>query len=124
MSKLDEVMSSIDDESQNKPEMSPDSSKPETLATTSQNATESPEVPQNANMDAETGVFEEPEAKNGENRPKSQYSDLEKAEYTFKKQLGKQKYESILADQKKAFASLQGLIDKEKVGRFAAWVTR
>lgn len=114
MSKLDEVMSSIDDESQNKPETSPDSSKPETLATTSQNETESPEEPQNANMDAETGAFDEPEAKNGENRPKSQYSDLEKAEYSFKKQLGKQKqkYESILADQKKAFASLQERLEK------------
>lgn len=68
MSKLDEVMSSIDDEPKNKPETSP-------------------EAPQNANMDVETGASEEIKAKNGENRPKSQYSDLEKAEYSFKKQL-------------------------------------
>ena len=114
MSKLDEVMSSIDDESKNKPETSPESSKPENLATTSQNATESPETPQNANMDDEIDISEEPEPKNGENKSKSQYSDLEKAEYSFKKQLGKQKqkYEAILADQKKAFASLQERLEK------------
>jgi len=73
-------MSSIDDESKNKPETSPESSKPENLATTSQNATESPEAPQNANMDDEIDISEEPEPKNGENKPKSQYSDLEKEE--------------------------------------------
>ena len=107
-------MSSIDDESKNKPETSPESSKPENLATTSQNATESPEAPQNANMDDEIDISEEPDPKNGENKPKSQYSDLEKAEYSFKKQLGKQKqkYESILAEQKKAFANLQDRLDK------------
>lgn len=88
MSKLDEVMSSIDDEPKNKPETSPETSKSENLAKlTSQNATESPEAPQNANMDVETGASEEIKAKNGENRPKSQYSGLEKAEYSFKKQL-------------------------------------
>jgi len=114
MSKLDEVMSSIDDESKNKPETSPDSSKPETLATTSQNETESPEVPQNANMDAEIDISEEPEPKKDQKADKSQFSDLEKAEFSFKKQLGKQKqkYESILADQKKAFASLQERLEK------------
>ncbi len=114
MSKLDEVMNSIDDESKNKPETSPESSKSENLATTSQNATENPEAPQSANMDVETDVSEESGAKNGENKSKAQYSDLEKAEYSFKKQLGKQKqkYESILAEQKKAFASLQDRLDK------------
>ena len=114
MSKLDEVMSSIDDESKNKPETSPDSSKPETLATTSQNGTESPEAPQNANMDAEIDISEEPEPKKDQKADKSQFSDLEKAEFSFKKQLGKQKqkYESILADQKKAFASLQERLEK------------
>lgn len=96
MSKLDEVMSSIDDESQNKPETSPDSSKPETLATTSQNETESPEAPQNANMDDEIDISEGPEPKKDQKANKSQFSDLEKAEFSFKKQLGKQKqkYES------------------------------
>ena len=114
MSKLDEVMSSIDDESKNKPETSPESSKPENLATTSQNETESPEAPQNANMDDEIDISEEPEPKKGQKADKSQFSDLEKAEFSFKKQLGKQKqkYESILADQKKAFASLQERLEK------------
>jgi len=95
-------------------ETSPDQVKSENLATISQNATETPEAPQNANMNAETDISEEPEPKNVENKPKSQYSDLEKAEYSFKKQLGKQKqkYESILAEQKKAFASLQDRLDK------------
>ena len=60
MSKLDEVMSSIDDESKNKPETSPESSKPENLATTSQNETESPEAPQNANMETERNVRKSP----------------------------------------------------------------
>lgn len=68
MSKLDEVMSSIDDESKNKPETSPESSESQNLATTSQNATESPEAPQNANMDDEIDISEEPEPKNGEKK--------------------------------------------------------
>lgn len=114
MSKLDEIMDSIDDESKNKPETSPELTEQKSLANASQNATESPEASQNANMDDEIDISEEPEPKNGENRPKSQYSDLEKAEFSFKKQLGKQKqkYESILADQKKAFASLQERLEK------------
>ena len=107
-------MDSIDDEPKNKPETSPESSKPENLATTSQNETESPEAPQNANMDDEIDISEEPEPKKDQKADKSQYSDLEKAEFSFKKQLGKQKqkYESILADQKKAFASLQERLEK------------
>ena len=108
MNNLEKVMEEIEAET------SPDQVKSENLATTSQNATETPEAPQNANMNAETDISEEPEPKNVENKPKSQYSDLEKAEYSFKKQLGKQKqkYESILAEQKKAFASLQDRLDK------------
>jgi len=108
MNNLEKVMEEIEAET------SPDQVKSENLATISQNATETPEAPQNANMNAETDISEEPEPKNVENKPKSQYSDLEKAEYSFKKQLGKQKqkYESILAEQKKAFASLQDRLDK------------
>lgn len=114
MSKLDEIMDSINDEVQNKPETSPESSKTENQVNTSQNATESPEAPQNANMGDEIDISEEPEPKKDQKADKSQFSDLEKAEFSFKKQLGKQKqkYESILADQKKAFASLQERLEK------------
>ena len=114
MSKLDEVMSSIDNESKNKPETSPELTEQKSLANASQSATESPEAPQNANMDDEIDISEEPEPKKDQKADKSQFSDLEKAEFSFKKQLGKQKqkYESILADQKKAFASLQERLEK------------
>ena len=114
MSKLDEIMDSIDDESKNKPETSPELTDQKSLANASQNATESPEAPQNANVDDEIDISEEPEPKKDQKADKSQYSDLEKAEFSFKKQLGKQKqkYESILADQKKAFASLQERLEK------------
>ena len=114
MSKLDEIMDSIDDESKNKPETSPELTDQKSLANASQNATESPEAPQNANADDEIDISEEPEPKKDQKADKSQYSDLEKAEFSFKKQLGKQKqkYESILADQKKAFASLQERLEK------------
>lgn len=114
MSKLDEIMDSIDDESKNKPETSPELTEQKSLANASQSATESPEAPQNANMDDEIDISEEPEPKKDQKTDKSQFSDLEKAEFSFKKQLGKQKqkYESILADQKKAFASLQERLEK------------
>jgi hypothetical protein len=114
MSKLDEIMDSIDDESKNKPETSPELTEQKSLANASQSATESPEAPQNANMDNEIDISEEPEPKKDQKADKSQFSDLEKAEFSFKKQLGKQKqkYESILADQKKAFASLQERLEK------------
>lgn len=114
MSKLDEIMDSIDDESKNKPETSPELTEQKSLANASQSATESPEAPQNANMDDEIDISEEPEPKKDQKADKSQFSDLEKAEFSFKKQLGKQKqkYESILADQKKAFASLQERLEK------------
>ena len=114
MSKLDEIMDSIDDESKNKPETSPELTEQKSLANASQGATESPEAPQNANMDDEIDISEEPEPKKDQKADKSQFSDLEKAEFSFKKQLGKQKqkYESILADQKKAFASLQERLEK------------
>ena len=114
MSKLDEIMDSIDDESKNKPETSPELTEQKSLANANQNATESPEAPQNANMDDEIDISEEPEPKKDQKADKSQFSDLEKAEFSFKKQLGKQKqkYESILADQKKAFASLQERLEK------------
>ena len=114
MSKLDEIMDSIDDESKNKPETSPELTDQKSLANASQSTTESPEAPQNANMDDEIDISEEPEPKKEQKADKSQFSDLEKAEFSFKKQLGKQKqkYESILADQKKAFASLQERLDK------------
>ena len=106
MSKLNEVMDSINDEVQNKPETSPESSKVENQVNTNQNAMTSTEAPQNANMDDEIDISEEPEPKKAPKTDKSQFSDLEKAE----KQ--KQKYESILADQKKAFASLQERLEK------------
>jgi hypothetical protein len=114
MSKLDEIMDSIDDESKNKPETSPELTEQKSLANASQSATESPEAPQNANVDDEIDISEEPEPKKDQKADKSQFSDLEKAEFSFKKQLGKQKqkYESILADQKKAFASLQERLEK------------
>lgn len=114
MSKLDEIMDSIDDESKNKPETSPELTEQKSLANASQSATESPEAPQSANMDDEIDISEEPEPKKDQKADKSQFSDLEKAEFSFKKQLGKQKqkYESILADQKKAFASLQERLEK------------
>jgi len=114
MSKLDEIMDSIDDESKNKPETSPELTDQKSLANASQSATESPEAPQNANVDDEIDISEEPEPKKDQKADKSQFSDLEKAEFSFKKQLGKQKqkYESILADQKKAFASLQERLEK------------
>ena len=114
MSKLDEIMDSIDDESKNKPETSPELTEQKSLANASQNATESPEASQNANVDDEIDISEEPEPKKDPKSDKSQFSDLEKAEFSFKKQLGKQKqkYESILADQKKAFASLQERLEK------------
>ena len=114
MSKLDEIMDSIDDESKNKPETSPELTEQKSLANASQSATESPEAPQNANVDDEIDISEEPEPKKDRKADKSQFSDLEKAEFSFKKQLGKQKqkYESILADQKKAFASLQERLEK------------
>ena len=114
MSKLDEIMDSIDDESKNKPETSPELTDQKSLANASQSATESPEAPQNANVDDEIDISEEPEPKKDQKADKSQFSDLEKAEYSFKKQLGKQKqkYESILAEQKKAFASLQDRLEK------------
>ena len=114
MSKLDEIMDSIDDESKNKPETSPELTDQKSLANASQSATESPEAPQNANMDDGIDISEEPEPKKDQKADKSQFSDLEKAEFSFKKQLGKQKqkYESILADQKKAFASLQERLEK------------
>lgn len=114
MSKLDEIMDSIDDESKNKPETSPELTEQKNLANASQSATESPEAPQNANVDDEIDISEEPEPKKEQKADKSQFSDLEKAEFSFKKQLGKQKqkYESILADQKKAFASLQERLEK------------
>ena len=107
-------MDSIDDESKNKPETSPELTEQKSLANANQNATESPEAPQNANMDDEIDISEEPEPKKDQKADKSQFSDLEKAEFSFKKQLGKQKqkYESILADQKKAFASLQERLEK------------
>lgn len=114
MSKLDEIMDSIDDESKNKPETSPELTEQKSLANASQSETESPEAPQNANVDDEIDISEEPEPKKDPKTDKSQFSDLEKAEFSFKKQLGKQKqkYESILADQKKAFASLQERLEK------------
>ena len=114
MSKLDEIMDSINDESKNKPETSPELTDQKSLANASQSATESPEAPQNANVDDEIDISEEPEPKKDQKADKSQFSDLEKAEFSFKKQLGKQKqkYESILADQKKAFASLQERLEK------------
>ena len=114
MSKLDEIMDSIDDESKNKPETSPELTEQKSLANASQSETASPEAPQNANMDDEIDISEEPEPKKDQKADKSQFSDLEKAEFSFKKQLGKQKqkYESILADQKKAFASLQERLEK------------
>ena len=114
MSKLDEIMDSIDDESKNKPETSPELTEQKSLANASQSETESPEAPQNANMDDEIDISEEPEPKKAPKLDKTQFSDLEKAEFSFKKQLGKQKqkYESILADQKKAFASLQERLEK------------
>ena len=114
MSKLDEIMDSIDDESKNKPETSPELTEQKSLANASQSATESPEAPQNANVDDEIDISEEPEPKKDQKADKNQFSDLEKAEFSFKKQLGKQKqkYESILADQKKAFASLQERLEK------------
>jgi len=114
MSKLDEIMDSIDDESKNKPETSPELTEQKSLANASQSETASPEAPQNANMDDEIDISEEPEPKKDPKPDKSQFSDLEKAEFSFKKQLGKQKqkYESILADQKKAFASLQERLEK------------
>jgi phosphopantetheine adenylyltransferase len=107
-------MDSIDDESKNKPETSPELTEQKSLANASQSATESPEAPQNANVDDEIDISEEPEPKKDQKADKSQFSDLEKAEFSFKKQLGKQKqkYESILADQKKAFASLQERLEK------------
>lgn len=93
------------------PETSPEPSVSETLASTSQSETVSPEVPQNANMDKEIDISEDPAAKTGEKR---QFSDPQKAEYSFRKQLGKQKskYESLLAEQRKAFEDLQSRLDK------------
>ncbi len=93
------------------PETSPEPSVSETLASTSQSETVSPEEPQNANMDKEIDISEDPAAKTGEKR---QFSDPQKAEYSFRKQLGKQKskYESQLAEQRKAFEDLQSRLDK------------
>lgn len=105
MSNLSKVMEEKD------PETSPEPSVSETLASTSQSETASPEVPRNANMDEEIDISEDPAAKSGEKR---QFSDLQKAEYSFRKQLGKQKsrYETQLAEQRKAFEDLQSRLDK------------
>jgi len=105
MNNLEKVMEEKD------PETSPESTVSESLASTSQNETVSPEVPQNANMDEETDISEDPAAKKVD---KSQFSDMQKAEYSFRKQLGKQKsrYESQLAEQRKAYEDLQSRLER------------
>lgn len=92
-------------------ETSPESKNSEAQANTSQIETVSPEVPQNANMDEETDISEEPQHQKVD---KSQFTDMQKAEYSFKKQLGKQKqkYEAMMAQQQKAFSDLQSRLDK------------
>lgn len=92
-------------------ETSPESKNSEVQANTSQIETVSPEASQNANMDEETDISEEPQHQKVD---KSQFTDMQKAEYSFKKQLGKQKqkYEAMMAQQQKAFSDLQSRLDK------------
>lgn len=105
MNNLERVMNEIGSET------SPETNNSEAQANTSQIETASPEAPQNANMDDESDSAEEPEAKKTD---KSQFSDIQKAEFSFRKQLGrqKQKYEAMMAEQHKAFQDLQSRLDK------------
>jgi len=104
MSRLDDVMNSIDEEST---ETVQETNKEEVSTTTPSNE-------ENESTEPENGQENDSTESPTEKKDKSAYSDIEKAEYSFRKQLGKQKqkYESLMAEQKKEFEALQARLDK------------
>lgn len=107
MSNLEKVMQSMENDT----ESAPETTNSETQVNTNETEKTSPEAVQNENNDEETDISEEPVQKKVD---KNQFSDLQKAEHSFKRQLGKQKskYESQLAEQKKAYEELQSRLDR------------